>query len=149
MSIAFQDVEATLMRLLLSEQASGGDLEGIQINYPGGIWRTADVEHWCVPNVEENARGYDRHGQGNGTLNVLIFVRLTNALPYERGRIGESFAAALNGTSVAIKNYETGDGTSTLGTLRFFVGTIAQAPLPDEGFYTANFAIPYLVSGGS
>jgi hypothetical protein len=149
MGLPFHDVESSIMRFLQAKQAAGQPLENVRINYPSYQWPTQDQEHWCVPNVEESRTGYERQGQGNGSLNILIYYRLTSNKPYERGRLAELFSSVLKEQTITVKDYESGVGTNSLGTIRFLRGTVGQVPEPEDGLYLGNFVIPFQVTGGT
>jgi len=149
MGIPFHDVESTIMRHLEDKQATGEALEDVNINFPGYPYKTKGLEHWCVPNVEENRDPYSRQMQGDGTLLVLIYVQLTTMKRFERGRLCELFSSVLKETTLTIKDYESGNGSNELGKVRFRVGTFGQLPEPEDGLYIGDLTIPFSVTGGT
>ena len=145
MALSYADITASTM--VAVETAAATTLSGETILYPGFEWATAGNTDFAAVGVAEAEQRPDRlRAFGHSfTLGVLIFVNLSAEDAYKRETMAEKWRAAFENTTFAIKDYQSGDGTSTLGLGTFAEAVVNFGLVPIEEKYTAEIRIPFRV----
>jgi hypothetical protein len=138
--LSFADIQASFLQAVLTAQASGGNLFGENIFYPGFEWSSEGKNSWSIPGVTETQMRPDRiKGMYHtGTAAALIYSRLNVEDAYSREKIAEKYRAEFDGVHVVIKDYVSVSGLNTLGYIHFGEGGFTRSLIHEEEIYSGT-----------
>ena len=142
MAVDISDVNASILTFL------NGGYSTTPVLWPGRTWDTDDMEMWVEPYVTE----YDQtHPRQTGKVEGRVILNVFRKLPLAESSSSNAYSGLVTATELSdlfshqsadVKDYVTGDGTTSTGAVSF--GRASMANLGrDRSLEQYSLSIPY------